>query len=374
MRFLTVIEKIKLIEPHLLLSVVAVVFVGLVALYSAAGGTVSPWASKQFVRFTVGFSLMIIIALVDIRFWRTYSYTLYFASLLLLVFVEIKGHIGMGAQRWIDLGVFHLQPSEIMKVTLIMVLAHYFHDKSPFEISRLKTYFWPLILVALPCALVLRQPDLGTMLILAATGAVVVFMAGIQMWKVMTVLGLVGLSLPALWFNMHDYQKKRVMTFLNPEDDPLGSGYHIMQSKISIGSGGFLGKGFLKGTQSQLQFLPEKQTDFIFAHFSEEFGVFGGSLLILLYGLIIAIALKMTLECKSYYARLYGIGFTALFFFYVFINIGMVMGLLPVVGVPLPFMSYGGTSMISLLMGFGILFSASVHRHLRFGRSYNQDY
>ncbi|HBN22650.1 MAG TPA: rod shape-determining protein RodA, partial [Holosporales bacterium] len=261
-----------------------------------------------------------------------------------------------------------------MKVTLIMALAHYFHDKSPLEISRLKTYFWPLVLVALPCVLVLRQPDLGTMLILAATGAVVIFMAGIQMWKVVTVLGLVGASLPALWFNMHAYQKKRVMTFLNPENDPLGSGYHIMQSKISIGSGGFWGKGFLQGTQSQLQFLPEKQTDFIFAHFSEEFGVFGGSLLILLYGLIIATALKVTFECRSYYARLYGIGFTALFFFYVFINIGMVMGLLPVVGVPLPFMSYGGTSMISLLMGFGILFSASVHRHLRFGRSYNQNY
>jgi len=374
MRFATIIEKVRVIESHLLLSIIVVVFVGLAALYSAAGGTISPWASKQFMRFMVGLSLMIVIALVDIRFWRTYSYGLYFASLLLLVFVEIKGHIGMGAQRWIDLGVFHLQPSELMKVTLIMALAHYFHDKSPLEISRLKTYFWPLVLVALPCVLVLRQPDLGTMLILAATGAVVIFMAGIQMWKVVTVLGLVGASLPALWFNMHAYQKKRVMTFLNPENDPLGSGYHIMQSKISIGSGGFWGKGFLQGTQSQLQFLPEKQTDFIFAHFSEEFGVFGGSLLILLYGLIIATALKVTFECRSYYARLYGIGFTALFFFYVFINIGMVMGLLPVVGVPLPFMSYGGTSMISLLMGFGILFSASVHRHLRFGRSYNQNY
>lgn len=374
MRLTPLIEKIKVIEPHLLFSIVVVVFVGLAALYSAAGGAISPWASKQLMRFLVGVLLMMVIALVDIRFWRTHSYGLYFLSLLLLVFVEIKGHIGMGAQRWIDLGVFHLQPSEIMKVTIIMALAHYFHDKSPLDLSRLKTYFIPLVLIALPCALVLRQPDLGTMLILAATGAVVIFMAGIQMWKVLTVLGFVGASLPALWFNMHAYQKKRVMTFLNPEDDPLGSGYHIMQSKISIGSGGFWGKGFLQGTQSQLQFLPEKQTDFIFAHFSEEFGVFGGSLLILLYGLIIAIALKMTFECKSYYARLYGIGFTALFFFYVFINIGMVMGLLPVVGVPLPFMSYGGTSMISLLMGFGILFSASVHRHLRFGRSYNQDY
>lgn len=374
MRFSILVDKLKSLELSLLLFIMAIVFIGLAALYSAAGGAVSPWASKQFIRFLLGFGLMIFLALVDIRFWRTYSYALYFISLFLLVFVEIKGHIGMGAQRWIDLGLLRLQPSEIMKVTLIMALAHYFHDKEPSEISRLKTYVWPLILIALPCILVLRQPDLGTMLILAATGAVVIFIAGIHLWKVLTVLGLIGASLPALWYNMHSYQKKRVLTFLDPESDPLGSGYHIMQSKIAIGSGGFWGKGFLQGTQSQLQFLPEKQTDFIFAHFSEEFGVFGGSLLILLYGVIIATAIKMSFECKSYYARLYGVGFTALFFFYVFINIGMVMGLLPVVGVPLPFMSYGGTSMISLLMGFGILLSASVHRHLRFGRSYNQDY
>ncbi len=370
MRPFNLMEKVRSLEPHVLLFIVGIVMVGLLALYSAAGGSVSPWASAQFMRFMMGFGALFIIAMIDIRFWRTYSYILYFLSLILLVFVEVKGHIGMGAQRWIDLGFMHLQPSEVMKVTLIMALAHYFHDKSELEISQLRTYILPLILIALPCALVLRQPDLGTMIILAATGAVVIFMSGIQLWKVLATLGLGGALLPVLWMNMHAYQKKRVMTFLDPESDPLGSGYHIMQSKISIGSGGFFGKGFLSGTQSQLQFLPEKQTDFIFAHFAEEFGILGGSLLILLYGLVILTVLKMSFECKSYYARLYGIGFAALFFFYVFINIGMVMGLLPVVGVPLPFMSYGGTSMISLLIGFGVLMSAYVHRNLRFGRSY----
>lgn len=368
------LEKLRSFEPYFICLILGIVGLGLLALYSAAGGAVSPWASKQFMRFLMGFALMVTVALIDIRVWRTYSYALYFVSLILLVFVELKGHIGMGAQRWIDLGVFHLQPSEVMKITLIMALAHYFHDKSTLEISRFQTYILPLILIALPCALVMRQPDLGTMLILAATGAVMIFMAGIQMWRVLTALGVGAAALPILWFNMHAYQKKRVMTFLNPENDPLGTGYHIMQSKISIGSGGFWGKGFLQGTQSQLQFLPEKQTDFIFAHFCEEFGVFGGGGLILLYGALIVTAVKMIFECKSYYARLYGIGFTSLFFFYIFINIGMVMGMLPVVGVPLPFMSYGGTSMMSLLVGFGILLSAYVHRNLRFGRSYNKDY
>jgi len=276
----------------------------------------------------------------------------------------------MGAQRWIDLGFFKLQPSEVTKVTLVMALAHYFHNKSAAELTRLRAYVWPLCLIALPSVLLVRQPDLGTMLILAATGVVLIFMAGIQLWKVLVAGGLSLAALPVLWMTMHAYQKKRVITFLNPESDPLGNGYQIMQSKIAIGSGGFWGKGFLQGTQSQLQFLPEKQTDFIFAHFCEEFGVFGGSLLILLYALIILTTIKISFECKSYYARFYGVGFTALFFFYVFINMGMVMEMLPVVGAPLPFMSYGGTSMMSLLGGFGILLSAHVHRNLRFGRSF----
>lgn len=367
----TLLEKIRFMDPYAILFVIAITGIGLMTLFSAAGGHFSPWAYKQSMRFVFGFCLMICIALVDIRMWRTYSYPLYILSLLLLIFVEVKGRIGMGAQRWIDLGVFHLQASEVMKVTLIMALANAFHQKSPQELGRFRTYVLPLVLIALPSLLVLRQPDLGTVIILAATGAVLIFMAGIRVWKVMLSLVLGLGSLPLLWSHMHAYQKKRVMTFLNPEADPLGTGYHIMQSKIAIGSGGFFGKGFLKGTQGQLQFLPEKQTDFIFSHFTEEFGMLGGCILIMLYGCLFITLLKMCFEMKSAYGRLYGMGFQALLFFYVFINIGMVMGLLPVVGVPLPFMSYGGTSMISLLIGLGILLSAHIHRHLRFGESYD---
>lgn len=370
MKYLTISEKLKSLEWYLILFITLVTLVGFAALYSAAGGKMSPWANKQALRFCLGFFLMISIALVDVRVWRTYSYILYGLSLCLLIFVEIKGHIGMGAQRWIDMHIFNLQPSEVMKVTLVMALAHYFHTKTDEEILKLKTYLFPLILIAIPSLLVLRQPDLGTMIILAATGSIVIFMVGVRVWKIVLCMLTSLAALPILWMNMHTYQKKRILTFLDPEKDPLGSGYHILQSKISIGSGGIFGKLFLHGSQSQLQFLPEKQTDFIFAHFCEEFGVLGGMALMILYGLIVLTAFKMTLECRSLYSRLYGVGFTSLFFFYVFINMAMVMGMIPVVGVPLPFMSYGGTSMLSLLMGFGLLLSCYIHRHVRFGRNY----
>ena len=370
MRYLSLRQKIQLLDPYLLLFISLVVGIGLIALYSAAGGALQPWAHKQALRFILGLGVLLILSLTDIRTLRNSSYVLYVASLALLVFVELKGHVGMGAQRWIDLKLLHLQPSEVMKITLVMALATYFHDLNDQALSKLKTYIIPFCLIGVPSLLVLRQPDLGTMIILAATGAVMIFMAGIRLWKVLVTLALSIAAMPLLWMSMHTYQKNRVLTFLNPERDPLGTGYHIIQSKISIGSGGFFGKGFLQGSQSQLQFLPEKQTDFIFAHFCEEFGIFGGSLLIVLYALIIVTCFKICFECRSAFSRLYGIGFTTLFFFYVFINIAMVMGLLPVVGVPLPFMSYGGTSMVSLLFGFGVLMSCYVHRHLRFGRSY----
>jgi len=370
MKQISLFKKVKALDPYLIFFISTIAIVGLVTLYSAADGHLSPWASKQLFRFVFGLFLMIIMALVDIRFWRTHSYSLYIASFLLLIFVEIKGHMGMGAQRWIDLKFFHLQPAELMKITLVMALACHFHDKNREEINKIRTYILPLLLIIGPCVLVLRQPDLGTMMILAATGGILIFMAGIRLWKILACAVSGAAALPLLWMNMHTYQKNRILTFLNPEKDPLGTGYHILQSKISIGSGGFFGKGFLQGTQSKLQFLPEKQTDFIFAHFCEEFGLLGGTSLIILYSFIIITAFKISFECRSLYSRLYGVGFTSLFFMYVFINIAMVMGLLPVVGVPLPFMSYGGTSMLSLLMGFGILLSSYTYRHIRFGRSY----
>ncbi len=369
-QFLSFSERVKNLEPYLLFFVISLCALGFVSLYSAAGGQFEPWTQRQIYRFVLGGSCMFIIALIDVRVWRTLSYPAYWLSIILLIFVDLKGHIGMGAQRWIDLGIFHLQPSEMMKITLIMGLANYFHCQTSETLNRLRTYVIPLILIGLPCALVMRQPDLGTMLILLATGSIVIFMAGIRAWKVITAGVIAIAALPILWINMHPYQKTRVLTFMDPEKDPLGAGYHIMQSKIAIGSAGFWGKGYLHGTQSQLQFLPEKQTDFIFAHFIEELGFLGGGFLILLFGCLIGTILKMSLECKSYYARLYLIGFQALLFFYIFINIGMVMGLLPVVGVPLPFMSYGGTSLLSLLAGTGLALSCHADRNLRFGQTY----
>ncbi len=364
------LSKLGFTEIYLTILILLIGIVSVLALYSAAGGNWDPWAYKQMLRLCLGIFAMFIVAMVDVRVWRMYSYIFYFCSLLLLIFVEIKGHIGMGAQRWIDLKIINLQPSEIMKISLIMALSQYFHDKYEEQIVQVKTYLVPLLLIAIPCTLVMRQPDLGTMIVLAVSGAVIIFMSGIKLWKVLTTIGLIGTSLPFLWRNMLPYQKRRIFTLLNPESDPLGSGYHIIQSKISIGSGGFWGKGFLQGSQSQLQFLPEKQTDFIFAHFCEEFGILGGSTLIFIYTIIIIIMFKITTECKSFYSRLYCIGFTFLFFFYSFVNIGMVIGLLPVVGVPLPFMSYGGTSMLSLLVGFGIMISCHLRRNQRFGKSY----
>ena len=364
-------DRFLQLDPFLLFFITCLSLLGLLSLYSAAGGSFSPWSQKQFIRLSMGFSALFIISMMDPRTIRSLSFPAYILSILLLIFVDLKGHIGMGAQRWIDLKIIHLQPSELMKITLIMALATYFHAQDDVSLGRLRTYILPCVLIALPCALVLRQPDLGTTLILLSTGAFMIFMAGIRTWKVVTALLLALGSLPLLWMNMHAYQKKRVLTFLNPEQDPLGAGYHIMQSKIAIGSAGFWGKGFLHGTQSQLQFLPEKHTDFIFAHFIEEFGFAGGIFLIGLFGMVLITLLKMSLECKSYYARLYIVGFQALLCFYIFINIGMVMGLLPVVGVPLPFMSYGGTSLLTLLAGVGIALSCHVHRNMRFGQTYS---
>lgn len=363
-------ERFRSLDPFLIFFILCLCLLGFISLYSAAGGEFYPWTQAQILRFILGSFALLFIAMIDVRVWRTLSYPAYALSVGLLVFVDLKGHIGMGAQRWIDLKFILLQPSELMKITMLMALAHYFHQQTTETLGQLRTYIVPISLIAMPCLLVMRQPDLGTMLILLATGAVVIFMAGIRKWKVVTALGLAIAALPLLWMNMHTYQKKRVMTFLNPEDDPLGSGYHIMQSKIAIGSAGFWGKGYLYGTQSQLQFLPEKQTDFIFAHFVEEFGFLGGGFLVFLFACLLGTLLKMALECRNYYARLYLIGFQTLLFFYIFINIGMVMGLLPVVGVPLPFLSYGGTSLLTLLAGAGVALSCHADRNMRFGATY----
>lgn len=343
--------------------------IGFAMLYSAAGGDFDPWASRQMVRFGIGFVAMIVVALTDIRLWLRYAYAFYFLILALLVAVEIAGFVGMGAQRWISLGIFNVQPSELMKVALVLALARYFHGSSIEEVGRPLYLVPPILMIGVPAILIVRQPDLGTTLMLGLAGIAMFFAAGVRMWK-FVLLGVMGLiSAPVAWFTLlRDYQKQRILTFINPETDTLGAGYHIIQSKIALGSGGLFGKGFMQGTQSHLNFLPEKQTDFIFTMLAEELGLVGGMVLIGLYTLLLVYGFVISVSSRNHFGRMVGIGVTVTFFLYVFINIAMVMGLIPVVGVPLPLVSYGGTAMLTIMFGFGLLMCVHIHRDLTIGR------
>lgn len=343
--------------------------IGFAMLFSAAGGDLDPWASRQMVRFGMGLLGMIVIAVTDIRLWLRYAYAFYILVLALLIAVELMGFVGMGAQRWISLGVFNVQPSELMKVALLLALARYFHGGSIEDVGRVMFLVPPAIMVVVPAILIIRQPDLGTTLMLVLASVSMFFAAGVRMWKFVLAGILTLISAPVAWFTiLREYQKQRILTFLNPETDTLGSGYHIIQSKIALGSGGMFGKGFMQGTQGHLNFLPEKQTDFIFTMLAEEFGMVGGLTLIALYVLLLAYGLVIAVSSRNHFGRLVGIGVTVTFFLYVFINIAMVMGLIPVVGVPLPLVSYGGTAMLTLLFGFGLLLCVHIHRDLTIGR------
>lgn len=360
----------KLIEFNwgflLLLSLIA--SMGFAMLYSVAEGSFSPWAFRQAARFAVGVGIMVSVAMIDLRLWMRLAYPLYGIALVMLVAVEVIGFVGMGAQRWLNLGFVSVQPSEIMKVTLILALARYFHGLTLEEVSRIRNLLIPLALVGAPVALVVLQPDLGTAILLIATGAVIFFSAGLR-WRYFILAGAGVLAvIPIVWSRLHDYQRNRVLTFLEPERDPLGAGYHILQSKIALGSGGIFGKGFMEGTQSQLNFLPEKHTDFIFTMLGEELGLVGGLVLLILYFVVLMFSLNVALQCRNQFGRLVAIGVSMTFFFYVFINTSMVMGLLPVVGVPLPLVSYGGTAMLSLMFAFGLLMSVHIHRNLEISR------
>jgi len=366
-------RRLFLLNWTLVLLICALSGIGFAMLYSAANGSVEPWAERQMMRFGVGAALMIIIAVTDIRIWLKLAYFSYFVALVLLVGVEIKGDIGMGAQRWINLGFFQLQPSELMKISLVLALARYFHGLTVEDTGRIPLLIPPLLMVLAPAALVLRQPDLGTALLLIAGGGVIFWLAGVRVWKFALILGSGLAAIPIGWQFLRDYQKNRVLTFLNPENDPLGAGYHITQSKIALGSGGLFGKGFMLGSQSHLNFLPEKQTDFIFTMLGEEFGLVGGLALLALYALVITYGYIIALRCRNQFGRLVAIGVTSTFFLYVFINIAMVMGLIPVVGVPLPLVSYGGTVMMTILVSFGLLMSVSIHRDIRISRQGNDD-
>ncbi|MEX2452257.1 MAG: rod shape-determining protein RodA [Rhodospirillales bacterium] len=364
----TLRQKLWQIQWLFVLLICLIASVGFAMLYSASNGDIDPWASRQMVRFGIGLAVMLTVALTDIRLWLRYAYAFYAVTLVLLIAVEFGGTIGMGAQRWIDLGFVNLQPSEVMKIALILALARYFHGASVDDVGRLFYLIPPVLFILVPAALVLRQPDLGTAIMLVLAGVAVFWLSGVR-FAVFAGVGMAGLlALPVAWQFLHDYQRKRVLTFLNPESDPLGGGYHIIQSKIALGSGGLFGKGFLQGTQSHLNFLPEKQTDFIFTMLAEETGMVGGITLIVLYMILLIYGFAISLGCRNQFGRLVGLGVSTTFFLYVFINIAMVTGLIPVVGVPLPLISYGGTAMFTVLTGFGLLLSVHIHRDVVIGR------
>ncbi len=364
----SIFDKLLSVNWGLVLLLALLACVGFAMLYSAANGSWQPWAAKQMIRFSIALLLMIGVALVDIRVWLRAAYIIYLVALLLLIAVELRGAIGMGAQRWIDLGVIQLQPSELMKVAVVLALARYFNGVPIEEIGRPVKLVAPLLLVMVPAVLVLKQPDLGTALMLVMGGGAIFFLAGVRLWKFAVVLGAGAALVPIAWRFLRDYQKKRIYTFLDPENDPLGAGYHILQSKIALGSGGIFGKGFLLGTQSHLSFLPERQTDFIFTMLAEEWGLVGGLVLIGLYSLVFIYGYAIALLSRNHFGRLLAFGITINFFLYVFINTAMVMGLIPVVGVPLPLISYGGTAMLTVMFGFGLMMSVYIHRDVRIGR------
>ncbi|HEY2873787.1 MAG TPA: rod shape-determining protein RodA [Reyranella sp.] len=355
-------EKIWRINWGLLLVLTAIAAVGVVALYSAAGGRFDPWAGKHAMRYGVAFGLCLVVALIHPKIWLALAWPIYVFSMLLLVAVDVIGKIGMGAQRWLVLGPLQIQPSEIVKVAVILVLARYYHGLTRERAERFLYTLPPLMIIMAPVALVMVQPDLGTAMMVLLGGAALLFVAGVRIWMFLgAAVAAVG-CLPFAWSFMHEYQRKRVLTFLDPDRDPLGAGYHITQSKIAIGSGGLFGKGFLKGTQSALNFLPEKQTDFIFTTFVEEWGMIGALVLLALFTLVLLWGFSIALRSQHHFGRLVALGVTSMMFLYVFINTSMVMGLLPVVGVPLPLVSNGGTAMVSVMFACGLLIGVNVYR------------
>jgi rod shape determining protein RodA len=367
-RELTFADRVRGINWGLILLLGIISSIGFAMLYSAANGSWQPWASKQMARFAIAFIPMIAAALIDIRHWFKISYWLYGIALVLVVAVDLRGVIGMGAQRWIDLGIIQLQPSELMKIALIVALAHYFHCLPAENTGRLIDLIVPAGLIIVPVGLVLKQPDLGTAMMLLITGAIICFLAGVRLWIFGAAAVAAGALAPLTWSMLRDYQRARLTTFLSPDADPLGAGYHIMQSKIALGSGGLFGKGFMLGTQTHLSFLPERQTDFIFTMIAEEFGLVGGLVLLGLYALVIVYGFTIALRSRNQYGRILGLGLATNFFLYVFINTAMVIGLIPVVGVPLPLISYGGSAMVTVMLGFGLLMNVSIHRDVRINR------
>lgn len=363
------LAKALFVNWALVILLIAVASVGFLMLYSVAGGEIDRWAEPQMKRFAAGMVIMFAVAFVPIWFWRNMAGVAYCASLALLLVVEFFGSMGMGAQRWIDLGPIVLQPSEMMKFTLVMMLAAYYDWLDPRRVSHPLWVAIPVVMTVVPTVLVLMQPNLGTGLLLLIGGGALMFFAGVSIWYFAVVIGLgvgavasVFTSRGTPWQFLHDYQYRRIDTFLDPTADPLGAGYNIIQAKIALGSGGWTGRGFMQGTQSRLNFLPEKHTDFIFTTLAEEFGFVGAFSLLILYALIIVFCVASALQNKDRFSQLLILGVAANFFLYLAVNLSMVMGLAPVVGVPLPFLSYGGSAMLVMLAAFGLVQSAHIHR------------
>jgi rod shape determining protein RodA len=347
--------RLRAIPWSIVLVIVALGGFGLVVLYSAAGGSLQPWALKQGIRFGVLLLGMLVLAQIDTGVWLKWAYALYGAVLLGLIGVEAIGQIGGGSQRWLDLGIIQLQPSEFMKLAIILALARFYQSLPRPFVTSVQGLWPPLLMIAMPAALVMLQPDLGTALAISFGGILMMFLAGVRLWLFLGAAAAVGAALPVAWTMLHDYQRKRVLIFMDPASDPLGAGYHITQSKIAIGSGGLTGKGFLQGTQSHLDYLPELHTDFIFATMSEEWGLLGGLFVILGFGILLAWGIGVALRARTRFERLAAMGLTSTLFFYLAINMMMVMGLAPVVGIPLPLISYGGSAMMTVLILLGML-------------------
>lgn len=348
--------------PWLFLSLLCLLsLLGFIMLYSAAGGHMHPWTTPQIQRFALGLAVFFVSALISPRHWVRMAPIVYGLVLICLIILPYVGHISTGARRWIDLGFFRFQPSEMMKVALILSLAAYYQKMSQWSHVPIISLLPPLTMIAIPSWLILRQPDLGTTILVLSGGLLTMFIAGENLWLfIILIVGVIALA-PLAWTQLHAYQQERILMFLDPESDPLGRGYQILQSKIAIGSGGMDGKGLLHGSQSHLHFLPEKQTDFIFTMLAEETGFIGVTALFAIYAVVMLLCFLFALNASDTFGRVYIIGFSTLFFLCIFINIAMVSGLLPVVGIPLPFLSYGGSFLVSIMFGFGVIASIRLH-------------
>lgn len=362
-----ILEKFWQIPWSFVLLLCAVAAIGYVALLSAGSGNPDTYAQKHAIRFGFGLVLMLGLAMIDIRVIARFAWLGYLGAIGLLVLVLLHGNVGKGAQRWIDIGPIQLQPSELMKIMLVLALAAWFHRASWEKVGNPLFLIPPAIAVLVPVGLILKQPNLGTALITGMVGAAVFWAAGMRWWKFALLFGAAGVAAPIAYERLHDYQRARITTFLDPESDPLGAGYNIIQSKIALGSGGMWGKGFLQGTQGHLNFLPEKQTDFIFTMIAEEFGLVGALTTLAMLLLVVAFCYLVAFRSKHQFGRLLAIGLGTNFFLYVFVNVAMVTGSIPVGGVPLPLISHGGSAMITVMLGFGLLLSAYVHRDAELG-------